>query len=76
MKGLYILILLLITTSAISQEVFNAISSDNIETVKTIIESDISKLETTQENDMTPLMFAASKGKTEIIAYLIKKGPT
>ena len=74
MKKLFVFICVFISTTIMSQEIFNAITAGDLEKVKIIIQADVSQLEITQEYNATPLMFAATEGKLEIAKYLIKKG--
>jgi len=74
MKGIYLILLVFFTITSTSQEIFNAIAGNDIEKVKSLIESDISILESKQEHNMTPLMFAASEGNYELTKLLINKG--
>ena len=74
MKRLFLILFVFIATNAMAQEIFNAITGNDIEKVKNLIESDTSLLESKQEHNMTPLMFAASEGNYELTKLLINKG--
>lgn len=68
------LIMMSIVNLASGQNIFNAIANGNLESVRKILENDPALLESKQENEMTPLMFAASQGKIDIVRYLIENG--
>ena len=55
-------------------ELHKALGNNDIETVMQLIDGDISLLESPNPRGSSPLCVAASKGYTEIVKYLIKKG--
>ncbi len=55
-------------------ELHKAIGNNEIEKVMNIIDNDINLLESPNPRGSTPLCVAASKGYSDIVKYLIKKG--
>ena len=53
---------------------FAACKLGDIETVKTVISEDPTKLEELNETGCTPLMLAASEGQEKVLLYLIQQG--
>ena len=53
---------------------FAACELGDIETVKTVISEDATKLEELNESGCTPLMLAASEGQEKVLRYLIQQG--
>jgi ankyrin repeat protein len=68
------MIVLAIAFPLCGQEVFQAIRNGDMPAVREFFEKNPDKLEMQDINRMTPLMFAAFFGKTEVAAYLINKG--
>lgn len=69
-----LMIVLAIASPLCGQDIFQAIRNGEMQSVREFFEKNPDKLEIQDINKMTPLMFAAFFGKTEIAAYLVKKG--
>jgi ankyrin repeat protein/L-ascorbate metabolism protein UlaG (beta-lactamase superfamily) len=61
-------------TGQMSDELHKAIGNNNIEKVVQMIEGEIGLLNAPNPRGSTPICVAASKGYTDIVKYLIKKG--
>ncbi|UCD63113.1 MAG: ankyrin repeat domain-containing protein [Candidatus Zixiibacteriota bacterium] len=55
-------------------QIHNAAEQGNLETVRTLLESDASLLNSRLENGQTPLHRAAYTGQTEVAGFLLAKG--
>jgi len=78
LRTLYLLpkimwLLLFVTISGFSQEIFETVQAGNLEKVKALLKADPNLLNSTRENGDTPLHFAAYAGHKDIVQYLLSK---
>ncbi|MFH1197137.1 MAG: ankyrin repeat domain-containing protein [bacterium] len=67
-------IIILLNTAALSQDIFNAVKNNDLSKLKDIVENDLTKINSEDENERTPLHWAARGVYYEIMRYLVAKG--
>ena len=67
-------ILMLVTVSAQSQDIFDAIKSNDLKKVKILIKNDASMVISKDEAENTPLHYAAMIGSNAAIEFLLSQG--
>lgn len=55
-------------------KIFKAIDANNLSGVMAVIENDLDDIDVQSDDNLTPLLYAISKGKLDIVKYLVKKG--
>ena len=61
-------------TTALAEQIVEAAKNGDIETVKTILAGDASKLNALDEEKYTPLHWACIRGYWEVVRYLVEQG--
>jgi ankyrin repeat protein len=69
-----ILVILLLIQPAFSQEIIQTTKESNLEKIKGLLEKDPGLVNFKDKRNCTPLHYASSRGKIEIVKYLISKG--
>ncbi|MCJ7580275.1 MAG: ankyrin repeat domain-containing protein [Candidatus Aminicenantes bacterium] len=68
------LVLSILAAPAAAKEIHEAVQQGNLSKVKMLLENNPELLEARNENDKTPLHFAAQGGFKEIVEFLLEKG--
>lgn len=71
---LSVLIFTLLTVSLYSQSLLKALQENDLEAVKTIVKNDPSQITAADAAGRQAIHFAANKGNSEILSFLIEKG--
>ncbi|MFA9453306.1 MAG: ankyrin repeat domain-containing protein [Candidatus Aminicenantaceae bacterium] len=71
---LFILICVFAVTPATAHEIHDAAQAGDLAKVRSLLEANPNLLEIKNENEKTPMHFAAESGSVELIGYLLDKG--